>query len=73
MRNQRMPVNPSTSEVYEGGEMRQRISDCRERLRRNRATRRIAERDSSHTFDFAETEPEPALVSAGFDVREEPT
>jgi hypothetical protein len=53
--------------------MRRRIADCRERLRRNRAARRIAERAPSHTYDFAEEVPEPALVSVGFDVREEPT
>lgn len=53
--------------------MRRRIEDCRERLRRNRASRRIMERATPHTDDFAADEPELALVYAGTDVREEKT
>ena len=50
--------------------MRRRIADCRERLRRNRAARRIAERAAPHTSEFAEELPDSALASAGFDARE---
>ena len=70
MRNQRTPVNSSTSELCQGAEMRRRVADCRERLRRNRAARRIAERATPQTFEFAEKLPEPARASAGFGVRE---
>ena len=73
MRNQRTLVNSPTSEVYEGGEMRRRIADCRERLRRNRAARRISERATPHTDDFTADEPRLALASAGAEVREEQT
>src|SRR2546421_6732053 len=66
MRNQRTLVNSPTSEVYEGGEMRRRIADCRERLRRNRAARRISERATPHAddFDFTAEVPETAPVFA---------
>ncbi|MDT5262059.1 MAG: hypothetical protein QOC61_1063 [Acidobacteriota bacterium] len=73
MRNQRTLVNPSPSEVCQGMEMRRRVADCRERLRRNRTARRITERAPSHTYDFAEQMPEPAHASAAYDVREEET
>ena len=53
--------------------MRRRIADCRERLRRNRAARRITERATPHTDDFTADEPEPALASAAMEVREEET
>ncbi|HJQ34261.1 MAG TPA: hypothetical protein VJ866_18930 [Pyrinomonadaceae bacterium] len=70
MRTQRTQADVSTFELYQGGEMRRRIADCRERLRRNRAARRIAERATPQTFEFAEELPEvPAL--AGLDAREE--
>jgi hypothetical protein len=42
-------------------------------LRRNRAARRIAERDAPQTFEFAGELPELALASVGFDAREEET
>jgi hypothetical protein len=71
MRTQRTPSNDSTLELYQGGEMRRRIADCRERLRRNRAARRISERATPQTSEFAEDPPELAAVSAGFDAREE--
>ena len=74
MRNQRTLVNSPTSEVYQGGEMRRRIADCRERLRRNRAARRISERATPHAddFDFTAEVPEMALASAAsVDVEEE--
>ena len=53
--------------------MRRRIADCRERLRRNRAARRIPERAAPQTFEFAEELPEMLPASAGFDAREEET
>ena len=53
--------------------MRRRITDCRERLRRNRAARRIAERATPHTSEMAEELPTLALASFGTDVREEET
>ena len=73
MRNQRMLVNSSPCEAYQGAEMRRRITDCRERLRRNRAARRIAERATPHTSETAEELPTLALTSLGTDVREEET
>jgi hypothetical protein len=60
----------SPFEAYQGAEMRRRITDCRERLRRNRAARRIAERATPHTLQPADELPELALASAGTDVRE---
>jgi hypothetical protein len=73
MRNQRMLVKVSPCEAYQGAEMRRRITSCRERLRRNRAARRIAERVTPHTYVSADELPEPALASLGTDVREEET
>ena len=70
MRNQRTLVNPSSCEAYQTAEKRRRITGCRERLRRNRAARRIAERATPHTFASAEESPEPAMASAATDVRE---
>jgi hypothetical protein len=51
--------------------MRRRITGCRERLRRNRAARRIAERATPHTFETADELPELALTSVACDVRED--
>jgi hypothetical protein len=68
-----MPVSSSPVEAYQGAEMRRRINDCRERLRRNRTARRISERAIPQTFDFAEDVPDLALASAGFDAREKET
>ena len=73
MRTHRTQANASTFELYQGGEMRRRIAVCRERLRRNRAARRISERAAPQTFEFAEELPELALASAAFDAREEET
>jgi hypothetical protein len=73
MTNQRTLVNSSPSVDYHGGEMRRRIADCRERLRRNRASRRINERATPHTDDFAPDERELSLACAGAEVREEKT
>jgi hypothetical protein len=73
MRTQRTQADASTLELCQGGEMRRRIADCRGRLRRNRAARRIAERATAHTFQTAEELPELALASGAYDVREEET
>ena len=54
-------------------EIRRGIDGCRERLRRNRAARRIAERATPHTFETAEELPELALAAAGTEVRGEET
>ena len=71
MRIQRTPVNDVTFELCQVGEMRRRIADCRERLRRNRAARRIAEQAAPHTSEFAEEPSGLTLASAGFGAREE--
>jgi hypothetical protein len=68
MRNQRVRAGSSPCEEYQVGEMRRRIDGCRERLRRNRAARRIAERATPHTFETAEESPALALAPAGTDV-----
>jgi len=47
MRNQKTPFGFSTRDGYEEGEMRRRIADCRERLRRERAARKIIARAMS--------------------------
>jgi hypothetical protein len=73
MRNQRMMVGSSPSEIYQGVEMRRRIAECRERLRRNRASRRIAQRATPQTDDLAAEVQELALATAGVGVREEET
>ena len=73
MRNQRTLVNSSPCEAYQGAEMRRRITGCRERLRRNRAARRITERATPHTHVSAEEMPRMALSPAGTEVREEET
>jgi hypothetical protein len=65
MREQRTAVNFSTGGAYQVLEMRRRIADCRDRLRRNRAARRISERATPPTEMFAAAEvPETALASA---------
>ena len=69
MRDQRRPVNYSPCEAYQAAELRRRVEGCRERLRRNRAARRIAERATPHTFETAEDLPELALAPAGTDAR----
>ena len=73
MRNQRMLVGSSPYEAYQGAEMRRRITGCRERLRRNRAARRIAERATPHTFESAEDLPPLEPASAGAEVPGEET
>lgn len=65
MREQRTALNFSTGGAYQVLEMRRRIADCRDRLRRNRAARRISERATPPTEMFAAAEvPEMALASA---------
>ena len=73
MRNQRMLADSTPCEGYQVTEMRRRIDGCRERLRRNRAARRIAERATPHTFETAEELPELALAAVGTEVPGEET
>lgn len=73
MRNQRMLAGSSPCEGYQVAEMRRRIDGCRERLRRNRAARRITERATPHTFETAEELPELALAAGGTEVPGEET
>jgi hypothetical protein len=70
MRNQRTLAVSSPCEAYQAAEKRRRITGCRERLRRNRAARRIAERATPHTYVPAGGQPEMALAPAGKDGRE---
>ena len=73
MRNQRTRAGSAACEGYQAAEMRRRIDGCRERLRRNRAARRIAERATPHTFETAEEMSELTLAAAGTEVRGEET
>ena len=73
MREQRTPVNFSTGGAYQMLEMRRRIAGCRERLRRNRAARRIPERATPPTELFAPEAPETALACANVCDAEEET
>ena len=73
MRNQRMPAGSSPCEGYQVAEIRRRVDGCRERLRRNRAARRISERVTPHTFETAEEMSELTLAAAGTEVRGEET
>ena len=68
MRNQRIAAGSTPCEGYQVAEIRRRVDGCRERLRRNRAARRIAERATPHTFETAEELPALALAAAGSDV-----
>jgi hypothetical protein len=71
MRNLKALVSPSHGEGFQGAEMRRRIADCRERLRRKRAARRIAERASPPVEVLSAEGPETALAALAFDVRGE--
>ena len=73
MRKQRMAAGPAPCEGYQVAEIRRRIDGCRERLRRNRAARRIAERATPQTFKTAEERTELALLAVASDVRGEET
>ena len=73
MRNQRTLAGAAACGGYQVAEIRRRIDGCRERLRRNRAARRIAERATPHTFETAEELAELALLAAATEVRGEET
>ena len=73
MTKQRMLAGSSPCEGYQVAEMRRRIDGCRERLRRNRAARRIAERATPNTFETAEEMSELTLTAAVTEVRGEET
>lgn len=63
MQNPNSLPRPLTFDCYPGGELRRRVADCRERLRRNRAARRIAERATPHASDLL-AEAMPAARAA---------
>jgi hypothetical protein len=69
MRNQKATVSPPHGEGHQGAEMRRRIADCRERLRRKRAARRIAERASPQSEDLTAEGPETAPLVVAFEAR----
>ena len=71
MRNRKALASPSHAEGLHGAEMRRRIADCRERLRRKRAARRIAERASPRVEGLAVEGPESALLVVAFGPRGE--
>jgi hypothetical protein len=68
-----MLADSSPCEGYQVAELRRGIDGCRERLRRNRVARRIAERATPHTFETVEELPELALVAAGTEASGEET
>ena len=71
MRNRKALVSHSQTEGLHGVEMKRRIAYCRERLRRKRAARRIAERASPRIEGLAAEGPETALTVFAFDARGE--
>ena len=71
MRNRKALVNPSLAEGLQGAEMRRRIADCRVRLRRKRAARRIAERASPRIEGLAAEGPESVPFDVAFESRGE--
>ena len=74
MREQSRAANFSTGGAWQVLDMRRRIADCRGRLRRNRAARRIPERATPPTETFAAAEvPDKALAGAGLCDAEEET
>jgi hypothetical protein len=73
MRNQRTAAGSAACEGYQAAEMRRRIDGCRERLRRDRAARRIAERATPQTLETAEELSEVQFLAAAADVRGEET
>jgi hypothetical protein len=68
-----MSAGTSPCEGYQVAEIRRGIDGCRERLRRNRAARRIAERATPHTFETAEELSELALLATVTEVSGEET
>ena len=73
MRNQKTLARPWQFDCYPGGGMRRRMADCRERLRRDRAARRIAERATPHGEDLTAEVGELALASPSADGPREET
>lgn len=72
MRTPKTLPPPLTFDPYPGGELRRRVADCRERLRRNRAARRIAERANPHVSDLqAEATPSAHASARGAEAGEE--
>jgi hypothetical protein len=71
MRNRKALVSPPYAEGLNGAEMRRRIADCRERLRRTRAARRIAERASPRIEGLPGEGPQTALPAFAFEARGE--
>jgi hypothetical protein len=67
-----MSAGSSPCEGYQVA-IRRGIDGCRERLRRNRAARRIAERATPDTFETAEEMSELTLAAARKQVRGEET
>ncbi|HWS55979.1 MAG TPA: hypothetical protein VN282_22765 [Pyrinomonadaceae bacterium] len=69
MRNHKAQAIPAHGGGHEGAEMRRRIADCRERLRRKRAARRIAERASPQFGVLTADGPETAPLAVAFEAR----
>ncbi|HEV3470397.1 MAG TPA: hypothetical protein VG148_13810 [Pyrinomonadaceae bacterium] len=70
MRKQKALTSPPHGEGQNGAEMRRRrIADCRERLRRKRAARRIAERASPQFGALTAEGPETATLVVAFETR----
>ena len=63
MRNQKTLARSWQFDCYPGGEVRRRVADCRERLRRDRSARRIAERATPHGEDLTVDVGELVLAS----------
>ena len=68
-----MLAGSAACEGYQVAELRRRIDGCRERLRRNRAARRIAERATPHTFETGEESHAVAFLADATEVRGEET
>ena len=71
MRNRKALVSHSQTEGFHGVEMRRRIAYCRERLRRKRAARRIAERASPRIEGLPGEGPQTAPPAFAFEARGE--
>ena len=69
MQNPKALPRTLTFDCYPGGELRRRVADCRERLRRNRAARRIAERASPRVEELAAEAGQVLAPAAHFGVR----
>lgn len=73
MRNQKTQAVARTLDGYPAGELRRRVADCRQRLRRNRPARRIAERATLHVEEPPAEVPAPGQASADGTEAEEET